>query len=280
MLSLTLGLCAALAWGIHDICVRYVSQRGGILPALATVLVIGTIVLVPVALIAGGWQDMTPRAYGFSALSGMCYIFGCIGLYKSFSIGPVRLVAPIMGAYPVLSIAWSALQGQVVPIDQWLAVGAVVAGVAIVSTLTDQQDRAGTQREAISWAILGAVGFATTFAIGHLATQAGAELPVILTTRVVTAAGVALILLWHSGNTVPDRASWPMLGLMAVLDAFALGIVIASGSLDRPEFAAVAASTFGMVTIILAWGFLKENMTLPQWGGVVLTFSAIAYLAV
>ena len=98
MLSLILGLCAALAWGVHDICVRYVSQRGGILPALATVLVMGTFVLVPVTLMFGGWQDMTGAAYGFSALSGLCYVFGCIGLYQAFAIGPVRLVAPIMAA--------------------------------------------------------------------------------------------------------------------------------------------------------------------------------------
>ncbi len=111
MLSLTLGLCAAIAWGIHDICVRYVSQQGGIMPALTTVLVVGAIVLIPFTVMIGGWQDMTARAFGFSALSGLCYVFGCIGLYKAFGHGPVRLVAPIMGAYPILSIGWSALQG-------------------------------------------------------------------------------------------------------------------------------------------------------------------------
>lgn len=279
MLSLMLGLTAALAWGVHDICVRYVSQRGGILPALTTVLVIGSLVLVPVTLVGGGWQEMTAPAYGFSMLSGIFYVFGCIGLYKAFAIGPVRLVAPIMGAYPVLSITWSALLGQRVPLDQWLAVGAVVAGVGVVSTLTDQDDSTGTQSAAIGWAVLGAVGFAATFAIGHIATQAGAELPVVLIARVVTTAGVALILVLTTGAMLPERGAWPLLGLMAVLDAFALGIVIASGGLDRPEFAAVAASTFGMVTIILAWGFLKERMTQAQWGGVMLTFAGIGYLA-
>lgn len=279
MLSLILGLCAALAWGVHDICVRYVSQRGGILPALATVLVIGTFVLVPVTLMFGGWQDMTGAAYGFSALSGLCYVFGCIGLYQAFAIGPVRLVAPIMGSYPILSIGWSAVQGQPASVDQWLAVGAVVAGVAIVSTLSNEQSSTGSRANAIGWAIMGAVGFAGTFAVGHIATQAGAELPVVLTTRVVTAAVVVSILLMSKGATWPERAAWPLLGLMAVFDAFALGIVIASGGLDRPEFAAVAASTFGMVTIILAWGFLKERMTSAQWGGVILSFAGIGYLA-
>ena len=102
MLSLTFGLCAALAWGIHDICVRYVSQRGGIFPSLATVLISGSIFLFPIAVVFGVWSDMTGRAYMFSGLSGLAYAVGCIGLYKAFSIGPVRLVAPVMGSYPSL----------------------------------------------------------------------------------------------------------------------------------------------------------------------------------
>lgn len=279
MLSLILGLCAAFAWGIHDICVRYVSQRGGILPALTTVLVTGSLFMIPITVFYGGWSDMTPRAYQFSALSGCCYVFGCIGLYKAFSIGPVRLVAPIMGGYPILSIAWSALQGQAVTFDQWLAVGAVIAGVAVVSILSEQDDSSGTQRAAIGWAILGAVGFASTFALGQIATKAGAEMPVVLITRLVTATGVAALLLASRNARIPDRKAWPLLALMGLLDSCALGIVIASGGLQRPEFAAVAASIFGMITIILAWAFLKEKMTAPQWGGVALTFAGIGYLA-
>lgn len=279
MLSLTFGLCAALAWGIHDICVRYVSQQGGIMPSLTTVLVAGSFVLVPVVFLTGGWQAMTPLSFGYAALSGLCYVFGCIGLYKSFAIGPVRLVAPIMGAYPILSIAWSAAQGQVVPADQWLAVGAIIAGVALVSILSDQEDSNGSQMTAIAWAIVGSVGFALTFAIGQLAAQAGAEMPVIFVTRVVTATLAAVILVSSSGPKRPPRSAWPLLAMMGLLDAFALGIVIASAGLERPEFAAVAASTFGMITIILAWGFLKERMTLPQWSGVALTFGGIGYLA-
>jgi drug/metabolite transporter (DMT)-like permease len=65
---------------------------------------------------------------------------------------------------------------------------------------------------------------------------------------------------------------------MSLLDALALGIVIAAGNLHRPEFAAVAASTFGIITIILAWLFLKERMTGGQWFGVAVCFLGIGYL--
>jgi drug/metabolite transporter (DMT)-like permease len=280
MLSLTLGMIAALAWGVHDICVRYVSQRGGVLPALATVMVGGSVFLLPITGVFGNWAGMTIASYGYSILSGVFYLIGAVGLYNAFSIGPVRLVAPIMGAYPILSIGWAAMMGQSVPWDQWIAVGAVIFGVAVVSFLSDSEESGGSQKAAIGWALLGAGGFALAFAVGHIATQAGSELPVVLVTRLAAALGAVVLLLASKGAKLPERSAWPLLVLMGLLDAIALGIVIASGNLYRPEFAAVAASTFGMITIILAWLFLKERMTTPQWIGVAISFAGIGYLAI
>jgi len=279
MMSLSVGLVAALCWGLHDICVRYVSQRGGILPALTTVLVVGTLILVPPAIHQGGWDAMSLRAAGLAVVAGGAFFVAYIGLYRAFEIGPVRLVAPVIAAYPVLSVGWAALRGQSVTPDQWLAVGAVIAGVAIVGLLTGPGESHGNKRAAVVWAILGGCGFAATFALGQSAAHAGAELPVIVITR-ATAALVAIAAMAASGGLrLPTRKALPLLGVMGLLDCVALGIVIAAAGMARPEFASVAASTFGMITVILAWAILRERMTGGQWLGVLLTFAAIGYLA-
>lgn len=279
MTSLVFGLVAALCWGLHDICVRYVSQRGGILPALTTVLVIGTLILLPPAIALGGWGAMGLQATVLAAAAGVAFFLAYIGLYRAFEIGPVRLVAPVIGAYPVLSVGWAALSGQPVTPDQWLAVGAVIAGVAIVGLLTGEGESHGNKRAAILWAVLGGGGFAATFALGQSAAHAGAEMPVILVTR-ATAVLVALAIMAASGGLrLPARGALPLLGLMGLLDCIALGIVIAAAGMTRPEFASVAASTFGMITVILAWAILRERMNGGQWMGVLLTFAAIGYLA-
>jgi len=278
MLSLTLGMIAACAWGVHDFCIRFVSQRGGILPAIATVMVGGALFLLPISGAFGNWSAMTLQSFGLSVISGAVYLVGCISLYKAFGIGPVRVVAPIVGSYPILSIGWAALMGQPILWDQWLAVGCVIMGVAIVGMLSDHSESDGSQRAAIGWSLVGAGGFAIAFAVGHLATQVGSELPVILVTRLTAATGAIILLALSSGAKIPERSAWPLLALMSLLDALALGIVIAAGNLHRPEFAAVAASTFGIITIILAWLFLKERMTGGQWFGVAVCFLGIGYL--
>ena len=78
---------------------------------------------------------------------------------------------------------------------------------------------------------------------------------------------------------MPDRSILPLLCLLGLLDAGALGLVTAAGSLPHPEFAAVAASLFGMLTVILARVVLKEPMTMPQWCAVAVVFCGIGYLA-
>lgn len=280
MASLAFGLIAALCWGFHDICVRYVTQRGGVLPVLTMVLIIGTVVMAPAAWFVGGWDAMTPVACAIAVSAGAAFTLAYLGLYKAFQIGPVRLVAPIIGTYPVLSVGWAALSGQPVPWDQWLALLAVIAGVAIVGILNGAGEAPGSKRAAILWAVLGGAAFAATFALGQAAASAGSEVPAILVTRISAVAVAAMLLLITGGARLPPRSTLPLIALMGVLDCIALAVVIAAADMARPEFAAVAASTFGLITVILAWILLRERMTAGQWLGVFLTFGAIGYLAI
>lgn len=279
MSALGLGLVAALAWGVHDLCVRHVSQRTSIPSALATVLAVGTALVLPVAVWHGDWQAMTATAYGFAGLSGLLFGLACLGLYKAFEIGPVRLVAPVVGAYPVLTMALAGLGGATVTGGQWLAALAVIFGIGIVGVLTREGDSNGSRGIAILWAVLGAVGFAGTFAAGQYAARAGADLPVLMATRACSLMFVlALVLLGRAGMQGIAR-QLPLLAAMGALDAVALGAIMLASDLPNPQFAAVAAATFGVITIILASLVFKERMRGGQWIGVVLTFAGIGYLA-
>ena len=71
----------------------------------------------------------------------------------------------------------------------------------------------------------------------------------------------------------------PFVVAMGILDGIALLCVLSAGSLPSAQYAAVASSTFGMITVILAWIVLRERMTASQWGGCALAFGGIGYLA-
>lgn len=278
MHSLLLGLAAAVAWGIHDLCVRFVSQRTGILPAMLTVFATGAILMAAAGLALADWPAMTLPAAKLAGLSGAIYTLGSYALYRAFALGPVKLAAPLVGAYPVLSLGLAMLHGQPVGPGHWLAVAAVVGGVGCIAVFSADDDGGAFNPRTAGWGLMAAIGFALTFATGQAATQAGAELPVLIVTRaaaILLAAALAVLL---RALQFPPRQVLPLLCVMGVLDAAALGLVIYSGTLPRPEFASVSASLFGLVTVVLAWLVLKENMNRTQWISVAVTFGGIAYL--
>lgn len=277
-MSLLLGLIAACAWALHDICVRGVSQKTRILPALLTVLVAGTVMLLPVAAFQGGFAEMTIRSYVLAAVSGVVFGLASLGLYGAFRIGPVRLVAPIIGAYPVVSVGWATMMGASISAWQWLAVIVVVLGVALVAVLSDSEETHGETLRAVVLSILAGVGYAATFATSQAAVRYGAEMPVILSGRIAAAATIGLVLILRRERWFLDRTVLYLLLAMALLDAMALASVTSAGTLPHPEFAAVASSLFGLLTVVLAWLILKEPMSRAQWGAVVMVFCGIGYL--
>ncbi|MDU9006012.1 DMT family transporter [Sedimentitalea todarodis] len=279
-MSLLLGLIAACAWALHDICVRGVSQKTRILPALLTVLVAGTVMLLPVTAYQGGYAEMTDGSFALAAVSGVVFGLASLSLYGAFRIGPVRLVAPVIGAYPVVSVGWAAVSGASISVWQWLAVIVVVLGVALVAALSDSEETHGETMRAVMLSVIAGAGFAITFAASQAAVRHGAEMPVILSSRVFAAATIGAILILRREAWYFDRTVLLLLLAMACLDATALASVTSAGTFPHPEFASVASSLFGLLTVVLAWLILKEPMSRAQWGAVVMVFCGIGYLGI
>lgn len=281
MLALGFGLTAALLWAVHDLLARKLSQGAALLPILVLVLGAGTLGLLPVAVALGGWERMTWPAGGVAALSGLTFAVAIGGLYKAFSLAPVRVVAPVVGAYPLLILLTAVAQDRPVSGGDWLAVLAIVIGITIVAVAARDdapEGYAASPGVAMAWAALAALGFAATFGLAQEATRLGSELPVMLVGRIVALAAILSLLVWHRGSLAPQRGHFGVLGLMGLLDALALGLVTASGGLPRAEYASVASSLFGVLTVLLAAWFLKERVRPVQWAGIACVFGGIAML--
>ena len=281
MLALGFGLTAALLWAVHDLLTRKLSQGAALLPMIAVVLGSGCLALLAPAMIGGDWAAMTAGAWGAAMASGIAIAVAIGGLYKAFSLAPVRLVSPVIGAYPLVTLIIAAAQGRAITPGDWLAVGLIVVGIAIVATATrdDAPDTyAARPAVAIAWSVLSACGFAATFALAQAATRMGSDLPVILVGRGVALAAILALIGWGRGSFAPARHHVGVLALMGVLDAVALGLVTASGALPKAEYASVSSSLFGVLTVLLASWVLKERAKPVQWIGIATVFFGIAIL--
>ncbi|OYX22658.1 MAG: hypothetical protein B7Z10_12855, partial [Rhodobacterales bacterium 32-66-7] len=138
---------------------------------------------------------------------------------------------------------------------------------------------AGPRRAAILWSVAAATGFFASLGMLHSAAEAAADLPVTLIARVAGCAGIVALILWQRVPVRPALTVWPTLAVMAALDIGGMFAVTAAGSFDRPEFAAVTSSCFGLVTVLLAWRFLAEPVSRVQWAGIAVVFSGVAILS-
>ncbi len=280
-MALIFGLIAALCWGVHDLLVRVVSQKVNILGALAVVLGAGCCFSALLSMTMGEVQVLPGRGLLLSALSGLAFVTASLGLYAAFRIGPVRLVAPIIAAYPVLSFTWASFNGASIAVFHWTALLAIAVGVAVVAGSDADETEASAQKpRAIAFAFVSAIGFAATFALGQAATEFGPESTVNLTARLFAFAGVITLAVAKGTTLRPPRPPVPVLLAMALLDTMALGLVLAAGVLPNAHHASATSSIFGLLTVVLAWVFLKEPMAMRQWLGVLLAFAGIFVLSV
>lgn len=280
MNTLALGLIAALCWGFHDICVRFLSQKTPITACLFVVLVTGLLFHTGLTVVSGEVQTIAPRAVRLALIAGVFFVMASLGLYYAFQRGPVRLVAPLIAGYPILSVGWAATQGTPISALQWAAVIAIVIGVGIVAALSGDTDEDIPPIGAtIGLALVSAIGFAGTFAFGQAAADLSHELPATLISRVVAVVLLAVIIIAARQSFWPGRSALPLLVLMGLADGVALYCVMAAGALPDPQYAAVTSSMFGLLTIVLAWGFLKEHMTPVQWVGCGVAFCGVGTLA-
>ena len=278
MLTLGIGIAAALLWGVHDLCVRRLSREVDVPAGMLVVLLVGAACLVPPTLLAGDAASLGGRGLALTALAGVLFATATGCLWRAFGSGPVRVVAPITAAYPVVSLGLAVAGGEPVDAFAWAAVAAVIAGVAIVAAGEGERDERYSLRAAVAWSVATAVAFAVTFALGQAIVADQAAMPTLLVTRLAAAGAVLAFMLVAGGPRLPARGALPMLAAMGALDAAALGLVLWAGRFDDASYATVTASLFGVVTILLAATFLGERLLARQWLGVGVVFAAIAAL--
>lgn len=274
MLALGLGLVAALGWGTHDLLVRRIAPGARVLPQLVVVMTVAALVTAPF-----GWRglpDWVPL--GLAIASGCTYFGASLALYAAFARAPARLVAPVIGSYPLPALGLALLQGHVVSGGEWLAAGLIVAGVAVVATQGQAEDKRPNPL-ALPLAFAACLGMAASFALGQ---EAAARIDPLQAASLARAGGAGLGLCLLALRPAGTRAAlkrWRVLLVMGCLDGLALSAVIAAGALPQASYASVASSLFGVVTILLAWAVLGERVRAAQGAGIALIFLGLTRLA-
>lgn len=272
------GLAAA-AWGSSDFIAGFCARR---LPVRS--LLIGsklTGMLLALLHVAGRAEPLPGgvRLLALSAVAGTIGVPSMGLLYRAMRDGSLTVVAPVAAGAALVPVGWGLLHGERLGAGGVIGATAALTGITLASWPVDHP--AGPRRRPAVWCATGAAaGFGTFFVLLH---EAAPDDPYTATAYALISGGLAgLALLAVTGRQalrrVPPRLSiFPV--VVGVLETAADSAFALSAAGAAIGAAAIVASLYPAVTVLLNRVVLGERLPAVHLCGVVSALAGVACLA-
>lgn len=266
-MGIIFGLLAALCFGLADFVVTQATRRVGVLQALFAIQLFGVLVVGGVLLVMRQVPPLSSAIWGEMVVISVINFAGTLLLYRAFAIGTLSLVSPIASGFAVVTAILAFALGERPPILTLVGTLLLILGVIVVSRMS------GRSSTTVLTGIPEAVGAMFCFglyfwALNHVTPTLGVFWPV-WTTRLVQLI-CALIALRLRGPFKAEM-TWRTAALLlsaAILDSGALLSFNLGIGQTYTTITTALASLYSVVTVLLAWLFLRERLNTGQWAGV------------
>jgi drug/metabolite transporter (DMT)-like permease len=273
--TVVLALLASLTWGVSDFVGGTLSRR---LPAAAVVglgQATSLVVFVPVVVFGTGF--VAGGYLGWAAGAGAAGLVGFVALYRGLAVGTMGVVSPIAATGVVVPVIGGLLTSGVPSMIVLAGVGGAAVG-AVLAGGPEVRGASGSGGRSVLFAGVAAAGFGGAFL---LLARASAVDPLsgVLVMRLTEAGlfGLGLLVLRRPvGVGAGDLAPVAAAGL---LDLCATALYAASTHGALLAVAAVLASLYPVVTVLLARRIHREALRLVQLIGIGLALAGVALIA-
>jgi drug/metabolite transporter (DMT)-like permease len=269
---LAAALGAAAGWGTSDFLAGMLGRRMPVLTILIgsnLAAMVLAVLVVAVRGVAPVWDGRVWPAVvaGFLGLPAMGL------LYRAMRDGSAAVVAPVAAVAALVPVGWGLLHGERLGLGAGLGVATGLAGVTLASWPVPDAERPRTRRLANLCALGAALGFGAYFVLLHEAGTAD-ELWAITFAR-ITEGVIGLLLALMIRPKL--RLKVPVLAV-GVSDVLADAAFVASAA-EALTPAAVVASLYPAVTLMLNRSFLRERLHTVHLYGVIAAVLSVACLA-
>jgi drug/metabolite transporter (DMT)-like permease len=274
LISILLGLGAALAWGSADFGGGLASKRTSTYGVVIGSHIISLIAFVILALLLN--ESIPPfRDWLFGAVAGLAGGIGLMLLYRALAEGKMSLAAPVSAlvaaAIPVIFA--SITQG----LPEYLTFLGFVLALAAVWLLSSGEGITQIRTKELGLPLTAGVVFGLFFILLHQASGQSIVWPVVAT-RIGSITSLLAYTSLKRLRWLPSRQHWLLLAFIGIIDATGTTCYALSARTGRLDVAAVLSSLYPGATVLLAWVFLKEKISRIQAIGVMLALGAIILL--
>jgi uncharacterized membrane protein len=228
-----------------------------------------------VALIVGGEADTTDYLLG--ATAGMAGAVGLVSLFAGLGRGQAAAVAPMAAAVAaILPVVVAVIAGERPSVLAWVGVAVAIPAIVLSAWVADPGE---SLQGSVGYGLLAGLGFGGFTAIIGF-TDPNSNLLPLISSRASTMAVVLVLTAVGVWKLVGFGSSPRLLvagnALLDVSGNVALLLAIRAGSL---ALAAVAASFYPAVTVLLARLVNGEHLRVRQIAGIALTVIAMSAIA-
>jgi drug/metabolite transporter (DMT)-like permease len=272
---LILSLCSAITYGLSDFTGGLLTRRASAWAVAATSQAAATILALWLLAVTEGEPDATALLWG--ALAGIGSGAGNVLIYRGLAMGRMTVVAPISAiataTVPVLVGLASGERPGTLPV---LGVLAALPAIWLVSA--SGTGPSGAKRADLINGLLAGLGFGLQFsALGQVPEQAG--LAPLAVSQAVSVVAIVIGAIALSAPWIP-RDRFSRLGVVAGLFAGIATICFQfAAQIGMLTIAAVVASLYPAVTVLLAALVLRERVGRTQGVGLALAATAVALIA-
>jgi drug/metabolite transporter (DMT)-like permease len=281
MLSILLALAASVSWGVSDFLGGLTSRRLSVLSVLLLSQSVGLVMVVPAVLASG--QAPVDGPARLSAIGGsVAGLIGIAALYRAIAVGVASIAAPISATGAAIPVAVGVLRGEPTSVWQEIGIALAIAGVVLAAGAADGSAATSRAQRLTSAgtgsALIAAAGFGSFFVLLHDASTYS----VVWATFVqrVTSVGILLVatLVLRPSLAVGWRRT-PRLLAIGALDQGANLLYGFASTVGLVSLAAVLASLFPIITVVLARAILHERISRTQQTGVACALAGVALIA-
>jgi len=270
-----LGLLSALTWGAGDFNGGLAVKRSnpyGVIVVAHTISLLLLVILVPII-----GEPVPPlHDWLWGGASGLAGGIGLLLLYRALAEGRMSVAAPVSAVVAAsLPVLVGLLQDGLPAI--WVVVGFVLALTAV--WLISGGEGLAIRFNDLRQPVIAGIAFGAFFIFIERASQTTLIWPLIAV-RIVSVSTMLGYALLTRQDWIPKRESLVPVLLSSILDTFGNAFYALSARTGRLDVAAVLGSLYPGATVLLAWVFLKENISRIQTLGILLALGAIILLTI
>ena len=270
-----LGLASAACWGAGDFTGGVVTKRNNVYTVVIVSQLAGIAFLIGLTLLLA---EPLPPIDGLllGAAAGISGAIAILALYSSLASGRMSIVAPITAVVTATVPVIFGLFIEGLPaMRQLLGFGIAFLAIWLITRTGD-----GTTIQARDLGLPLVAGLASGIFLILIdqASDISVLWPIVAARLAsISFVVVAAILLKQGG--LPNVALLPIMALAGILEVGGSTLFAFAARSGRLDIAAILASLYPAVTVMLAWIILKERLIWQQWLGLVAALAAVILIA-